>query len=95
MQLFYAKNGSKKQVIIIFEKWNHFENWQKWSPSKGYSLWKIVTLCQQLYIQKNMLKTFLKDIAVVLCKKSLQKTANMREMKPFWNLAKMATMQRL
>ena len=36
MQLFYAKNGFKKQ--LIFGKIDHFENWQKWPPSKGYSL---------------------------------------------------------
>ena len=37
---------------LIFEKWNHFENCQKWPPSKGYSLCKIVTLAQKLKMQK-------------------------------------------
>ena len=82
MQLFYAKNGSKKQ--LIFEKWEHFENGQKWPPSKGYRLGKIVTLGQKLKMHKNMLKTFLQHIAVVLCKKRFQKTANIRKMRAFW-----------
>ena len=41
-----------------------------------------------------MLKTFVQDIAVVLCKKRLEKTANIRKMRPFGKLAKMATKQR-
>ena len=91
--MFYAKNGSKKQ--LIFEKWNHFEHWQKWPPSKGYSLGKMVTLGQKLKMQKNMLNTFLQDIAVVLCKKRLEKTANIRKMRPFWKFRKISTKQRL
>ena len=42
-------------------------------------------------MQKNILKTFLQDIAVVLCKKRLEKTANIWKMRPFWKLPKMAT----
>ena len=57
--------------------------WQKWPPSKGYSLGKMVTLGQKLKMQKNMLKTFLQDIAVVLCKKRLEKTANTLQMRAF------------
>ena len=71
------------QKKVIFEKQDHFENWQKWPPSKGYSLCKMVTLGQKLKMKKNMLKTFLQDIAVVLCIKRLQKTANIRKMRPF------------
>ena len=143
MQLFYAKNGSKKQ--LIFEKWEHFENCQKWPPSKGYSVCKIPTLGEKLKMQKKhtknvsithcaskngsqsknetilkiaktwppskgynlgkfltlgqkwkiQIKTFLQHIAVVLCKKRLQKTANIRKMRAFWKLPKMATKQRL
>ena len=55
----------------------------------------MITLGQKLKMQKNMLKTFLQGIAVVLCKKRLQKTANIRKMRPFLKLAKMATKQRL
>ena len=88
MQLFYAKNGSKKQLIL--EKWEHFENGQKWPLSKGYRLCKIVTLGQTLKMHKNMLKTFLQHIAVVLCKKRLQKTANIGKVRAFWKCPKMA-----
>ena len=41
LHLFYAKNGSKKQLIL--EKWKQFENWQNWPPSKGYSLCEMTT----------------------------------------------------
>ena len=59
------------------------KNGQIWPISKGYSLCKIVTLGQKLKMQKNMLKTFLQHIAVVLCKKQLQKTPNIRNMRAF------------
>ena len=61
----------------------NFENSQKWPISKAYSLCKIVTLGQKLKMQKNMLKTFLQHIAIVLYKKRLEKTANVRKMKAF------------
>ena len=88
---------SKKQLQkhLILEKWEHFENCQKWPPSKGYRLCKIVTLGQKLKMHKNMLKTFLQHIAVVLSKKRLQKTANIGKMRPFWKWPKIATKQRL
>ena len=35
-----------------------------------------------------MLKTFLQHIAVVLCKKRLEKTANIRKMRAFLKMAK-------
>ena len=84
LQLFYAKNGSKKQLIL--EK--HFKNGEKWPLSKGYRLCKIVTSGQKLKMHKNMLKTFLQHIAVVLCKKRLQKTTNIEEMRAFLNCQK-------
>ena len=93
LDLFYAKNGSKKQ--LIFEKWDYFENWQKWPLCKGYSLCKVVSLGQKLKLRKECEKQLQKHITVVLCKKRLQKTANIRKMRPFWKLAKKATMQRL
>ena len=77
-----CKKRLKKQ--LIFEKWEHFENGQKWSSSKGYRLCKIVTLGQKLKMHKNMLKTFLQHVAVVLCKTRLQKTDNIRKMRAFW-----------
>ena len=76
-----CKKRLKKQLIL--EKREHFENRQKWPPSKGYRLCKIVTLGQKLKLHENMLKTFLQQIAVVLCKKRLQKTANIGKMRAF------------
>ena len=81
MQLFYAKNGSKKQ--LRFDKKELFKNLRKQPPSKGYRPTKIVNLGQKLKMHKNMLKTFIHHIAVVLRKKPLQKTANIRKMRAF------------
>ena len=92
-QLFYAKKGSKKQ--LIFEKWEHFENGQKWPQCKGYSPCKILTLGHKIKLPKICEKRFYKHIQVVLCKKRLQKTANIKKMRAFWKWPKMATMQRL
>ena len=86
MQLFYAKNGSKKQLIL--KKWEHFENCQKWPPSKGYRLCKIVTLGQNLKMHKNMLKTFLQHIAVVLCKNGSTKELILEKWEHFKNCQK-------
>ena len=87
LQLFSAKNRSKKQQI--FQKWEHFEN----RPScKGYSPCKILTLPQKLQFQKTCQNPFYKSFTVVLCKKPLQKKPNIREMRAFW---KSAIMQRL
>ena len=87
------KNGSKKQ--ITFEKLDHFENCQKWPHCKGYSVCKMVTLGQKLKMPKTCDKRLYKHIRLFLCKKRLQKATNIWEMRPFWKLAKTATMQRL
>ena len=144
------KKRSKNSYL--FQKWDHFENWQKWPPNKGcrlhfgskirsvkkhsknvstihcsccvqetarkkivfflkmrafwklansptkqrlYSLCKIVTLGQKLKVQNNMVKFFLPDIVSVLCNQRLVETANIRNMRLFWKLAKVATKQRL
>ena len=55
----------------------------------------MVSLGQKLKMQKNMLKTFLKDIAAVLQKKQLEKATNIGKMRSFWKLTKTATKQRL
>ena len=81
MQFFYAKKRLQKTANI--GKREHFESAQKCELSKGYRVCKIVTLGQKLKMDKNMLKTFLQHIAVVLCKKRLQKTANIRKMRAF------------
>ena len=92
-KLFYVKNGSKKR--LIFEKWDYFENGQKWPQFKGYSPCKILSLGQKIEMRKTCEKPFYKHIQVVLCKTRLQKTANSREMRAFWKWLKLATTQRL
>ena len=60
--------------------------------SKGYSPCKILTLAQKLKFQKTCQNPSYKSFTVVLCKKPLQKTPNIREMRAF---SKSAIMQRL
>ena len=55
----------------------------------------MVSLSQKLKMPKTCHKRLYKHIRLVLCKKRLQKAANIWEMRQFWKLAKMATMQRL
>ena len=50
---------------------------------KGYSPCKILTLAQKLKFQKPCQNPFYKSFTVVLCKKPLQKTLNIREMRAF------------
>ena len=50
---------------------------------KGYSPCKILTFAQKLKFQKTCQNPFYKSFRVVLCKKSLQKTLNIREMRAF------------
>ena len=44
-------------------------------------------------LPKTYQKGIYKDIILILCKKLLEKTPNIREMRPFWLLAKMASKQ--
>ena len=83
--------GKKHQ---IFEKWDDFENRPSCkgnSPCKGYSLCKMVNLGQKLKWPKTCAKRLYKKTRVVLCKKPLEKTPNIRERR-FW---KSAILQRL
>ena len=50
---------------------------------KGYSLCKTLTLDQKLKFQKTCQNPFYKSFTVVLCKKPLQKTLNIRQMRAF------------
>ena len=50
---------------------------------KGYSPCKILTLAQKLKFQKTCQNQFYKSFRVVLCKKPLQKTPNIREIRAF------------
>ena len=65
-----------------------------WKLAK-ISLCKMLSLGQKLKMPKTCDKRLYKHIRLVLCKKRLKKAANIWEMRPFWKLAKMATMQRL
>ena len=86
-QLFCAKNRSKKHQI--FTKLDHFKN----RPSyKGYSPCEILTLGQKLKLQKTCQNLFYKSFKVVLQKNPLEKTPNIREIRPF---LKSAILQRL
>ena len=60
---------------------------------KGYSPCKILTLAQKLKFQKTCQNPFYKSFTVVLGKKPLQKTLNIREMREFGN--RPSCMQRL
>ena len=93
LKLFCAKNRSKKHQL--FEKWDDFENrpsCKGYSPWKAYSLCKMVSLGQKLNMPKTCENSFDKSIKVVLCKKPLEKTPNIREMRRF---SKAAILQRL
>ena len=83
------KTRSKKQ--LIFEKWDDFENRQKWPLCKGYSLCKMVSLRQKI----KLLKTTPQAHHRCSFQKTIEKTPNIRKMRRFWKSAKMATMQRL
>ena len=50
---------------------------------KGYSPCKILTLAQKSKFQETCQNPFYKSFTVVLCKKPLQKTPNIREMRAF------------
>ena len=50
---------------------------------KGYSPCKILTLAQKLKFQKTCQNPFYKSFGLVVCKKPLQKTLNIREMRAF------------
>ena len=73
------KNCSKKH--LIFEKWEHFENCQNWPPCMNYSPCKMVSLVQKLKMRKTCEKSFYDHIRVVVCKKPLQKSPNIRKMR--------------
>ena len=78
------KTTQKKQ---IFKKWDDFKkrpSCKGYSPWKGYSLCKMVSLGQKLKMPKTCEKWFYKNIRVVPCKKPLEKTPNIRKKTRFW-----------
>ena len=60
--------------------------------AKGYSPCKILTLAKILKFQKTCQNPFYKSFTLVVCKKPLEKTPNIREMRTF---RKSAIMERL
>ena len=96
-----CKNPFYKNITVVLckkplkkspnnEEWDNFENQPSckgYSPWEGYSLCKIVSLGQKLKMPKTCVKPFWKNIKVVLWKKPLQKTPNIRKIGPFWKSA--------
>ena len=82
LELLCGKNRCIKHQI--FEKWDHFENQQSW---KGYRLCKMVRFREKFKWPSTCEKRFYKLVRVVLCKKPLQKTPYIREIRPFWRSA--------
>ena len=80
------KKRSKKH--LIFDKWDDFENRQKWPLWKGYSLCKMVSLRQNIKLPQTCVKWLYKHITFVLCKRRLEKTANIRKIGRFGKLQK-------
>ena len=83
VQLFSAKNDSKKHQILEKKKLENRSYSKGYSPCKGYSLSKIVSLGQKLQMPKTCEKPFYKNSRVVLCEKRLQKAPNIGEMRQF------------
>ena len=82
-----CKKRIEKQ--LIFEKWEHFENGLNWPQCKGYSPCKILSLGQKIKLLKTCQKRFYNHIKVVLCKKPLEKRANIWKMRAFWKFQKL------
>ena len=63
--------------------------------SKAYSLCNVITLGRKIKWPKTCEKRFYKHLKVVLSKKRLEKTANIRKMRAFLKWPKKVTVQRL
>ena len=88
VEFFCAKNLWKKHQL--FEKWDDFENrpsCKGYNPCRGYSLCKMVSLGQKLKCAKTCEKHMYKHTRVFRCKKLLEGTPNIREMRRFWKSA--------
>ena len=75
MQKTATKNTNYKRNEAILKIGHHH--------CKGYSPWEILCLAQKLKFRKTCQNPFYKSFRVVLCKKLLQKTLNIREMRGF------------
>ena len=69
-------------------KMRRFSKLEKWPLCKGYSLCKMVSFRQKIKLLKTCGKRLYKHITVVLCKKRMEQTANIRKMRRFWKLEK-------
>ena len=84
LELFCAKNRWEKHQI--FQQSDDFENRPSCkfcSPCKSYSLCKMLSLGQKLKCLRTCKKHIYKHTRVVLSKRPLQKTPNIREMRRF------------
>ena len=68
---------------------------KNWPPWKGHSPSKMVRLGRKLKFTKTCEKLLYNSSRVVLCKKWLQKGANIKTIRGFRKWPKMATMQSL
>ena len=69
-------------------KMRRFWKLKKWPLCKGYSLCKMVSFRQKIKLPKTCGKRIYKHIKVVLCKKRMEQTANIRKMRRFWKVEK-------
>ena len=74
-----------KKLLIKKTKYSRNKDHCENRPScKAYSPCKILTLGPKLKFQETCQNLFYKKFTVVLCKRPLEKTPNIREMRPFW-----------
>ena len=78
------------QKTLNIREIGRFWKLEKWPQCKGYSLCKRVNLGQKIKLPWTCKKRFHKHNTDVLCKKRLQKTLNIQEMRRFWKLEKWA-----
>ena len=83
LDLFYAKNGSKIQVI--FEKWEHFENGQSWPQCKDYSPCKILSLGQKIKLSKTCENVSTNTIEMFYVKNGSKKQLILKKWEHFEN----------
>ena len=96
----YQKRIYKHIILVISKKIlekkpNIWEKRLFWLLTKMSCLCKIITLGQKINFLKTYQKRIYRHIILILCKKLLQKTPNIREIRLFWLLPKLASMQRL
>ena len=76
------------QETANIRKMRRFRKLEKWPLCKGYSLCKMVSFRQKMKLPERCGKRLYKHITVVLCRKRMEETANIRKMRRFWKLEK-------